>query len=97
MLFTIHSFAAIAVILPRLTSAAPTTLVRKDGTCRALPGDADWPQEEEWNTLNRTVGGRLIRGVPLAQPACYSTNISATSEACGKVQSEWAILAPLYA
>lgn len=98
MLFTIHSLAAIAatVILPRLASAAPA-LVRKDGSCRALPGDADWPQEEEWETLNRTVGGRLIRGVPLAEASCYSTNVSAKSEVCVTVQGEWENLAPLYA
>lgn len=98
MLFTIHSLAAIAatVILPRLASAAPA-LVRNNSACRALPGDADWPQEEEWETLNRTVGGRLIRGVPLAEPSCYSTNVSATSDACGTVQREWESMAPLYA
>ena len=101
MLFTIHSLAAIAatvIILPRgprLASAAPA-LERKDSACRALPEDADWPQAEEWETLNRTVGGRLIRGVPLAEPACYSTNVSATSEACRTVQREWASMAPLY-
>lgn len=96
MLFAIHCFATIAVsvILPRLASAAP--LVRNYDACRALPGDPDWPQEEEWETLNRTVGGRLIRGVPLAEASCYSINVSATSEACVKVQREWASLAPLY-
>lgn len=97
MLFTIHSLAALAatVILPQLTSAAPA--VRKNGTCRVLPGDADYPLDEEWEKLNRTVGGRLIRGVPLAEESCYSTNVSATSAGCAKVQNEWANLAPLYA
>jgi hypothetical protein len=67
MLFTAQSLAAIfaTVILPRLASAAPA-LVRNDGACRALPGDVDWPQEEEWETLNRTIGCRLLRGVLLA-------------------------------
>ncbi|PSN68404.1 FAD-binding domain-containing protein [Corynespora cassiicola Philippines] len=98
MLFTIHSLAAVAatVILPRLASAAPA-LVRNNGTCRALPGDVDWPQEKEWETLNRTVGGRLIRGIPLAEASCYSTNVSARSEGCVTVQREWANLAPFIA
>ena len=98
MLFTSHSVIATAatVILPHLVLAAPT-LVQTNGTCRVLPGDADWPREEEWQTLNRAVDGSLIRGVPLAEPACYSTDVSAKSEACGTVQSQWADLPPLYA
>jgi hypothetical protein len=50
------------------------------------PGDADWPQEEEWETLNRTVGGRQLRGVPLTEASCYWTNVGTTSEACVTVQ-----------
>jgi hypothetical protein len=97
-LFTIHSLAAIAaiVILPHLASAAPA-LVRNDGACRALPGDEYWHQQKEWGELNRTVRGRLIRGVPLAGASCYSTNVSATSEACVTVQREWVSLALVYA
>ncbi|PVH96640.1 FAD-binding domain-containing protein [Periconia macrospinosa] len=98
MVFTIHSFAAIAatIVLPRLASAAPA-LIRNNTACRVLPGDADWPQDEEWETLNRTVGGRLIRGAPLAETPCYSSNFSATSEGCFTIQREWASLAPFIA
>ena len=56
--------------------------------CRYLPGDSHWPTEEEWSQLNRTIGGRLIRGVPLAQ-SCHSPGLE--KAACTKVQNEWVL------
>ncbi|KAL2195083.1 hypothetical protein P885DRAFT_41417 [Corynascus similis CBS 632.67] len=41
--------------------------------CKCFPGDACWPSASAWNTLNETVGGRLIATVPLAQ-ACHDPN-----------------------
>lgn len=54
--------------------------------CRYLPGDVGWPRGEDWNKLNRTIGGRLIRGSPLAQP-CYPPTLNHT--ACTDIQDEW--------
>lgn len=42
-------------------------------SCKCFPGDACWPSTGDWNTLNQTVGGRLIATVPLAQ-ACHDPN-----------------------
>ncbi|KAE8829711.1 hypothetical protein HRS9122_09526 [Pyrenophora teres f. teres] len=47
--------------------------------------------------LNSTVGGRLIRGAPLAQAACYATAASAASDACKSLQENWAMLDPFIA
>lgn len=38
--------------------------------CRAWPGSPDWPTESEWEQLNTTLGGALLRPLPAAS-ACY--------------------------
>ncbi|KAI3329677.1 FAD-binding domain-containing protein [Ustulina deusta] len=65
-------------------------------TCRALPGDKAWPSVSDWNKLNATVGGRLIRGTPIAE-VCYSNNedgIVADSAACAVLQEQWPYVDP---
>ncbi|KAK3307385.1 FAD binding domain-containing protein [Chaetomium strumarium] len=56
--------------------------------CRYLPGDALWPSAAEWQALNRSVGGRLIAGQPLAQ-VCYGSNRD--EAACERLRSEWTL------
>ncbi|KAK3347034.1 hypothetical protein B0T25DRAFT_584102 [Lasiosphaeria hispida] len=38
--------------------------------CRAWPGSGDWPSDGEWRQLNTSLGGALLRPVPVAS-ACY--------------------------
>jgi hypothetical protein len=45
--------------------------------CKVYPGDADWPSDSEWKTLNDTLGGVLIKGVPPAS-VCYQPYYNAT-------------------
>ncbi|KAI1812807.1 FAD/FMN-containing isoamyl alcohol oxidase-like protein MreA [Poronia punctata] len=59
--------------------------------CRYLPGDPEWPNREAWSTLNDTVGGRLIRGVPLGQ-SCQARTYS--HAACSKILDGWTLLTP---
>ncbi len=35
--------------------------------CRTVPGDPSFPSGEEWNSLNSSVSGRLVKVVPSAQ------------------------------
>ncbi|KAK3685726.1 hypothetical protein B0T22DRAFT_538003 [Podospora appendiculata] len=56
------ALAALAAALLPLAASAPGP--EKSRPCRYLPGDREWPSAQEWNKLNRTVGGRLIIGVP---------------------------------
>ncbi len=35
--------------------------------CRTVPGDPSFPSNEEWNSLNSSVSGRLVKAVPSAQ------------------------------
>jgi hypothetical protein len=38
--------------------------------CRAWPGSHDWPSDSEWQKLNVSLGGALLRPIPAAS-ACY--------------------------
>lgn len=40
--------------------ASPTYGSNSTRGCKAIPGDAAWPSEKQWNALNETVGGRLV-------------------------------------
>jgi len=54
--------------------------------CKTYPGDSAWPSTTEWNYLNKTVGGRLVKTVPLGSPCHGSTYDSAT---CGSLREQW--------
>ena len=54
--------------------------------CRCFPGDACWPTQAEWATLNNSVDGRLIATVPLASP-CHDPNYNAAL--CTGLQQNW--------
>jgi len=38
--------------------------------CKAFPGSEDWPSEEDWTRLNRTIDGALLKPSPPAA-VCY--------------------------
>ncbi|KAI2780458.1 FAD-binding domain-containing protein [Daldinia loculata] len=63
----IGDFSAIA--FGNASTAAPPD---DDDTpdCREYPGTPNWPLDEEWSRLNRSLGGALIKGVPPAA-VCY--------------------------
>jgi hypothetical protein len=54
--------AALLGILPLAATihAAPTYGNHSNSGCKPIPGDVSWPSLEEWDSLNRTVGGRLV-------------------------------------
>ncbi|KAI1760167.1 FAD-binding domain-containing protein [Hypoxylon sp. FL1150] len=73
--------------------------------CKYLPGDANWPSQDEWAALNNTVGGRLIATVPLGSP-CHDPAYD--NELCASLQEQWlysgihlksssSVMAPLFA
>lgn len=84
----VHSASVVAAVLYwlPLASAAPRNEWTRAPACRYLPGDAGWPTDGEWSELNSTIGGRLIRGTPLAQ-SCYESDYDATS--CASLQTNW--------
>jgi hypothetical protein len=83
-----YLLAILAVGLPYLAAAAS----QLNRSYRYLPGDPEWPSDQDWAILNKTVGGNLIKGVPVAQP-CYGVEANKTE--CLQIQNEWVELLPL--
>lgn len=40
-------------------------------SCKAFPGTNEWPIDDEWSQLNASLGGALLKPVPLAS-VCYT-------------------------
>ncbi|PSN75563.1 FAD-binding domain-containing protein [Corynespora cassiicola Philippines] len=73
--------------------------------CKCLPSDECWPDQQSWDKLNSTVGGRLVQTVPLGSP-CHDPNYD--EEKCAQLQEDWlysgvhlqsssSVMAPLFA
>ncbi len=59
--------------------------------CRCYPGDSCWPSNNDWTSLNRTVGGRLVRAIPPGA-VCYDTFEGIPTKnptKCAEVASQW--------
>lgn len=54
--------------------------------CHVLPGDAAWPSDEAWSTLNETVSGKLVKTVPIGSP-CHDPTYDET--ACSALKAQW--------
>ncbi|KAH7067483.1 FAD binding domain protein [Paraphoma chrysanthemicola] len=58
------------------------------GQCKCIPTEICWPSKSEWDSLNDTVSGALIRGTPPAS-VCYSTQPNYNEDQCKLVRSQW--------
>jgi hypothetical protein len=47
-----------------------TDYVSEGPECKAFPGTAEWPADEEWNKLNASLSGALLKPAPAAA-VCY--------------------------
>ena len=56
--------------------------------CKNKPGSAGWPQIDQWNALNRTVGGRLIKTVPPGG-VCHAGQPNYNAAACNLTAGAW--------
>jgi hypothetical protein len=62
-------------------------------SCKAVPGEPNWPSEAEWGALNSTVGGRLLEPGPPAA-VCHTHRPEYNVEECaalnkGFKDSDW--------
>lgn len=83
-----HGFlaAGLAALAPELAAGATTLSPGSTSSCRVLPGDADWPTLQDWQDLNKTVGGRLIEIVP-RESVCHDAPYNRyDAEACAELQ-----------
>jgi FAD/FMN-containing dehydrogenase len=74
-------YASLALSLTSSSYAAT-----KGTECRNIPSDSEWPTSDDWNTLNRTVEGRLIANVPIAA-VCHGSRYD--QEQCHWLRNNW--------
>ena len=80
-------------MLATATAALTSTAFANDSNCYCLPGDSCWPSASSWESLNSTVGGRLVATVPIGSP-CHDPNYDAA--ACAALKSDWTTPLPQY-
>lgn len=80
------SFYSLALFV---ASASAAAVSGKRPNCLYIPGDAEYPSNTEWDTLNTTVGGRLLRGTPVAE-VCYGPDANETT--CSDLQGSWGVV-----
>ncbi|KAB8204083.1 hypothetical protein BDV34DRAFT_198156 [Aspergillus parasiticus] len=73
-------------MLAAATAALTSTAFADDSNCYCLPGDSCWPSTSSWESLNSTVGGRLVATVPIGSP-CHDPTYDAA--ACAALKSNW--------
>ncbi|QBZ55220.1 hypothetical protein PoMZ_00115 [Pyricularia oryzae] len=56
--------------------------------CKVTPLDAGWPSSEEWDRLNSTISGRLVRPVPPGA-VCHADQPSHSTDGCIATRSQW--------
>ncbi len=57
-------------------------------SCKVFPGDSSWPSQTVWDRFNTTLGGALIKTVPLAAP-CYNNMPQHDAAKCQVVRDRW--------
>ncbi|KAH7072254.1 FAD/FMN-containing isoamyl alcohol oxidase-like protein MreA [Paraphoma chrysanthemicola] len=72
---------------PALRFAAASNATAKK-QCKTVPGDADWPSEQDWNAFNETLGGVLLKPRPLAS-VCYEGD-GYDARKCESLKANWA-------
>jgi hypothetical protein len=65
-----------------------SSAVPAPGSCKIIPGDAEWPSEDVWTSFNDTLGGVLLKPKPLAS-VCY-TGEGYNAAQCEQLKSSWA-------
>lgn len=68
------------------TVTATVSASSNSSLCKCLPSDSCWPLDEAWDSLNATVGGNLIKTVPLAR-TCHDPNFN--NGTCSTLQAGW--------
>ncbi|KAF9871346.1 FAD-dependent monooxygenase [Colletotrichum karsti] len=62
--------------------------VSADVFCKNTPLDANWARPDEWNALNQSVGGMLIKTQPSAS-SCFEGNPFSSPLSCDEVDRDW--------
>jgi len=73
------------LVVPTLAALTNFTVAP---TCKAHPGQPDWPLPADWAALNRAVGGRLLQPAPAAAP-CHRSHPAYNAAACSRAKDNW--------
>ncbi|KAB5583429.1 FAD binding domain-containing protein [Coniochaeta sp. 2T2.1] len=75
-----------SAVLGYVVLCLASSVVAKD--CHCLPGDSDgcWPGVDKWNALNGTVGGKLVKVVPIGA-VCHDPTYD--EAACTALKANW--------
>lgn len=57
-------------------------------TCKATPYSNTWPSEHDWQALNNSIDGRLLKTVPAAS-SCWPGNPYGSQVSCDAVDANW--------
>ncbi|KAH0428412.1 isoamyl alcohol [Colletotrichum camelliae] len=71
-----------------LTTSFLLGAVSADSFCKTTPFDATWPTTEDWNGLNQSLAGALIKTRPAAS-SCYEGNPFSSTLSCEEVDEDW--------
>ncbi|KAF9884909.1 hypothetical protein FE257_000900 [Aspergillus nanangensis] len=85
----ISFYTVVAVSLGLCSTAVALASIQRNTaniSCRYLPVDKEWPGSTDWDALNITVGGNLLRGEPLAQ-SCYQPHENLAK--CAEIRKSW--------
>ncbi|KAI7779512.1 FAD-linked oxidoreductase YvdP [Diaporthe eres] len=81
---------SVIALLGAAWTAVSQTFGPQSRTCRCYPGDQCWPSATDWESFNQTLGGKLIRTVPIASP-CHDTfpGVKYDAATCANIQANW--------
>jgi hypothetical protein len=60
-----------------------------EARCKVYPGDKAWPKPSEWEQLNKTLGGALIKAVPQASVCYFNGTRQHDGAACATLAGNW--------
>jgi hypothetical protein len=68
----------------------PNYTLAGEDNCKVFPGDAQWPSDEDWEALDSTTDGPLLKPLPQAH-ICYSngTGILVDNATCQAMTDRW--------
>ncbi|KAK8138629.1 hypothetical protein PG984_002009 [Apiospora sp. TS-2023a] len=80
-------FSCLLAVAPAVAAASRCHIAAgTTNSCKCFPGDSCWPESAEWDKLNTTIGGRLVKTVPLGAP-CHGQDYDV--EVCKNLQQQW--------
>ena len=83
-----HWLASIiwTTILTRPVACTASETAQPQRGRRSLAGDTLWPTEEMWSSFNASIGGKLIRAVPIAA-VCHRATYE--KQKCDTLRDSW--------